>query len=119
MNDKAKIGIIAGCLVAAGALVGWYVMNRPPSGGPVGKAPFVDVTTGKIHHLRQGSDFVTIPAKGSDGRDTLYPVEKNEAGEWVLIARYAGGVEQGIKDGVLKADELKIDPETFKVRGGA
>ncbi len=116
MNDKAKIGIIAGCLVVASGLVGWYVMNRPPSGGPVGKAAFVDVTTGKIHHLRQGSDFITIPAKGSDGRDTLYPVEQDESGAWVLKEKYRGAIADGLKKGTFTNDELKINPETFKVR---
>nr|AQQ75105.1 hypothetical protein [uncultured bacterium] len=119
MNDKVKIGLITGCLVVASALIGWYFMSRPPSGGPVGKAAFVDVTTGKIQYLRQGSDFKTIPAAGPDGRLTLFPVQKTERGDWVLEERYRGGIQDGLREGWFKKEELKIDAETFSVRGGA
>lgn len=115
MNQNAKIGIAAGALLIGGALLGWHFMSKGPDGGPVGKQPFVNVTTGEVVYLRQGSDFKTIPAADKDKRFTLFPVEQDESGSWVLEERYRGGLQDGFKNGWFTPEELKVDAETFKV----
>lgn len=119
MNQNVKIGIAAGALIVGVGLIGWTLMSGGPDGGPTGKQPFVNVTTGKIVYLSQrAGDFKTIPAKDSKGNLTLFPVEKDESGAWVLEERYRGGIETGLESGWFKQEDLKFDPETFKVNAG-
>lgn len=116
MNQNVKIGIAAGALVIGGVLIARVMMSGGPDGGPVGKQPFVNVTTGEIVYLSQrAGDFKTLPAADKKGKFTLFPIEKNEADDWILIEKYRGGLQDGFKNGWFTPEELKIDAETFKV----
>lgn len=119
MNQNVKIGLAAGALLIGAVLIGRALFSGGPDGGPTGKQPFVNVTTGEIVYLSQrAGDFKTIPAKDKKGNLTLFPVEQDASGAWVLEARYRGGIETGLEAGWFKQEELKFDPETFKVVGG-
>jgi len=118
MNQNVKVGIAVGALVIGGGLIFKTLFTGGPDGGPTGKQPFVNVTTGEIVYLSQrAGDFKTIPALDKKGKMTLFPVHQDDSGSWILEERYRGGIETGLESGWFTRDELKFDPETFKVTG--
>ncbi|MCA9282987.1 MAG: hypothetical protein H6812_05085 [Phycisphaeraceae bacterium] len=115
MNQNVKVGIAVGALVIGGGLIFKTLFTGGSEGGPTGKQPFVNVTTGEIVYLMQGSGFKTLPAADKQGKFTLFPIEKDEAGDWILIEKYRGGLQDGFNNGWFSPQDLKIDAETFKV----
>jgi len=111
MNQNVKLGIAAGALLIGGVLIFKALFSGGPDGGPVGKQPFANVTTGEIVYLSQrDGDIDRIPAKDKTGKNTLFPVEQDDSGAWVVISRYRGTIDAEIQAGSFSHEDLKIDP---------
>lgn len=108
-----QIAVVAlGLLGGVGGVV--YAVRSNPGIELASSVPMVDVITGELF------DF-EIPKKGSlvfpeinpaTGKETLFPVIKDEAGNWKLAERYAGGLQ----DLKMKPEELAVDRATGAVR---
>lgn len=72
---------------------------------------FVDVSTGDLVTMKRGS-FISVPAMNDrDKKFTLYIVNKDESGAWV--------VNENLREQLLalpESERSKIDPQTFRVR---
>lgn len=108
-----QIAVVAlGLLGGIGGVV--YAVRSNPGLDLASSVPMVDVITGELY------DF-EIPKKGSlvfpeinptTGKETLFPITKDDAGNWKLAERYAGG----LKLLSVKPEELAVDPVSGIVR---
>lgn len=112
-----QIAVVAlGLIGGVGGVV--YSFRSNPGLNLADSVPMVDVMTGELY------DF-EVPKKGSlvfpeinptTGKETLFPIIKDDAGNWKLAERYAGGLK------LLKAkpEELAVDSATgiVKVKEG-
>lgn len=108
-----QIAVVAlGLIGGIGGIV--YSLRSNPGLDLADSVPMVDVLTGELY------DF-EIPKKGSlvfpeinpaTGKETLFPITKDESGNWKLAERYAGGLKQLN----LKPEELVVDEATGIVR---
>ena len=71
---------------------------------------FVDVETGEIVVLSK-KDVRFIPAKNTrDGKPTLFPVEKDEQGNYKVAGHYGAAIAAMAESGT-----IKVDPKTLAI----
>lgn len=79
---------------------------------------FGDVVTGEIVVKKKGS-FASFPVKNSEGKRTLFPVEKQSDGSYVIIAEYRDALTPLLASGDVTKEQLKVDMQTFKIGIGS
>ncbi len=84
--------------------------------GPLGVSlpnslQFANLETGELVSMKRGS-FPSIPVRDkATKRYSIYPVLKNESGQWVVEERYRAGIDE-----LAKSATLKVDLQTFVVQ---
>lgn len=96
--------VILGPLVL---IVGLYFALSNRSSSISSRVTLVDVTTGKTRAV-SSSSIKMLPAPNEAGEFVLFPVMKNEAGQWVIPDRYRDAVRELGKEGA-----LRVNPETL------
>lgn len=83
--------------VAAMAFGLWWSLGRGPRAESTNRALLVDVTTGQLYEFVTRKRGVIIPERNPDtGKYALFPVSRNDGGEWVVDSRYlsSGALEE-------------------------
>ena len=73
----------------------------------------VDITTGQLYDVRKGrAKGMVAPLKHPEtGERVLYPAEETESGQWVVMDRYASGIDEDLKDkSILEGDNARFTP---------
>lgn len=72
---------------------------------------FVNVETGQLLSYKRGS-FPSVPIRdNTTKRYSIYPVARNEQGQWVVDERHRAGIGD-----LAKSATLKVDLQTFVVQ---
>lgn len=106
---------IALAVVSLGVLgTGVWLATRGGADLP-DSAPFVDVTTGEIRSLPLNSGrTLVIPAPDEKGERVLFPLVKDDQGEWVVDPHY----QQAFLTRFAGRPNLCVDEQTFRVIQG-
>ena len=75
--------------IAAIVLGAWWSFGRGPKAKSTNEALLVDVTTGELYAFSTKRKGVIIPERNPDsGKIALFPVSKNDQGNWMIESRY-------------------------------
>ncbi len=88
-------------------IVGIYLAMAGRSSGLASRVTLLDVTTGQTKTVSAGS-IKFLPAPNESGVMALFPVIRNEAGQWEIPDRY----RDALRD-LAKENQIQIDPETL------
>ena len=103
---KIAVIILAPLALAFGV---WKACSAPTDSAPT-DFYFADVQTGELISRGRGQ-FATIPIKNpATGDYTFYPVQKDEAGHWVVTERYRSGLSDLADD-----KRAKVNMSTFVI----
>lgn len=109
MNNAVKYTLLA--LAPIVLIVGVWMFSRGTDRPNIAtRITLVDVETGEIFTKRT-KDIIALPAKNDrNGKLTLYPVDQNEAGEYVVRPRY-----RELLAALAKETPVKVDTNTLRV----
>jgi len=79
---------------------------------------FADVVTGEIVIKKKGT-FASFPVKNKEGKRTLFPVEKQPDGSYLIIAEYRDALTPLLQSGDVTKEQLKVDMQSFKISPGS
>lgn len=88
-------------------IVGIYVALSGRSSGMASRVTLLDVTTGQTRSV-SASSIKFLPAPNDAGVHCLFPVVRNEAGQWEVPDRY----RESVRD-IAKSHQVQVDPETL------
>lgn len=90
---------------------GWSFISTDSIEQPSGIMT-VDIMTGQLYDVRKGrAKGMALPARHPETNEpTLFPVERNEQGDWHIIERYAAGIDDELREeSLLRGSGLKIE----------
>jgi hypothetical protein len=106
---KYALIAVAPIILAAGL---WSMLSSRPS--LPSTYPYVDVMTGEIVKLGKG-EIVSIPAPNKrDGELTMFPVDTDELGRYIIAERYVEDFQAFAKK---QTQPIKVDVKTLLVEG--
>ncbi len=89
--SPVQVGVLIVGLIAMGYLV--YSLMRPTGVTVDTEIVLADVTTGQLFSLDTAKGSAFIPEVNPDtGKETLFPVIKDEQGNWVITPNHRGSV---------------------------
>jgi len=89
--SPVQVGVLIVGLIAVGYLV--YSLTRSTRVVMDTEIVLADVTTGQLFRLDTSKRSAFIPEVNPDtGKETLFPVTKDDEGNWVLSANHRGAV---------------------------
>lgn len=88
-------------------IVGLYLAFAGRGSGMASRVTLLDVTTGQTRSVASSS-IKFLPAPNDAGVMALFPVIRNQAGQWEIPDRYRESVRE-----LAKSNQIQIDPETL------
>ena len=90
---------------------GWSFISNDSIQQPSGIMT-VDIMTGQLYDVQKGrAKGMALPARHPETDErTLYPVKRDEQGDWHIIERYAAGIDDELRaESLLRGSGLKIE----------